>query len=200
MRCSACCTSSSPAPLGSKASMLACTGGPLRHCQAASASMARSRAPNRRGRFFCRLGDKVGALLRGQGRVGLALRHLHHGAVALGLDQLDALDQRATVDTDGAEDLPEQQRVRYQFELPGVLLAAELELEVPFQAAAVALEHGEEQAALLGGDVLARLLLPALGRAAGDAAVGDAVVLLNGFLQEPEQAVLARQHELAVAG
>ena len=87
-----------------------------------------------------------------------------------------------------------------ELELPGVLLACELQIEVTLQAAAIAFEHGEEQAALLGGDVQARLLLPAFGGAAGDAAVGDAVVLLEWLLQQPEQAVVAGQGELALAG
>ena len=63
------------------------------------------------------------------------------------------------------------------------VIARELQIEVTLQAAAIAFEHGEEQAALLGGDVLARLLLPACGGTAGDTGVADAVVLLNGFLQ-----------------
>ncbi|MNG15574.1 hypothetical protein D3C84_994150 [compost metagenome] len=59
--------------------------------------------------------DKVGALRRGQGVAGLALRQLEDGAVALHLDQFDALDQGATVDADGTEDLLEQQRVGGEF-------------------------------------------------------------------------------------
>src|SRR3990167_15187 len=202
MRRSACCTSSSPAPCGSRASMLACNGGPARHCQALSASSASSRARNRRGRSrLDRWSRRKGEALRfAQAIVDLALRQAQQGAVTLGFRQLDTLDQCATLDMDGAEDLLQQPRARRQAELPGLGIAAQLQLEVVGQAGMVAPEHGEEQPALLRGDVLSGLLLPALGRAPGNALVADAVVLLQRAGQLPEQAMRAGQDELAAAG
>src|SRR3989338_386166 len=198
IRCSACCTRASTLPAGSSASISAATGGPLRHCHAASASRAAS--SSRKPRGSQRSLRKVAPLLFRQGIASLAVRQAQHAVVALGFMQLDALHQRAAVNLDAAENLLEQHRVRHQVQLPGLCRAAQLQLEIPGKAAVVTFEYGEKQSALLGGDILSRLLLPAAGRAFGDALAVDAVILLKRTLQLPEQAEVTAQHKLAATG
>ena len=79
-------------------------------------------------------------------------------------------------------------------------IALQLQFEVPLQAAAVALQHGEEQTVLLGTGALARQHLPAIGVTPGNALGADAVVLLQRRFEQPQQAVVLGQDEGALAG
>jgi hypothetical protein len=61
------------------------------------------------------------------------------------------------------------------------------------------LQHGEEQTVLLGAGALVWQQLPAVVVAAGSAFGADAVILLQRGFQQPEQAVIFRQNEIALA-
>ncbi|MNL55045.1 hypothetical protein D3C87_1784240 [compost metagenome] len=104
--------------------------------------------------------------------------HAQQRAVALGFEQLDAVHQFTAGDIDLIEHLLEQHRARQQGQCPVLCIAAQGQLEVPLQSAAVALQHGEEQAVLLGAGALAREHLPTGGIPPGNAFVGNAVILL----------------------
>ncbi len=97
------------------------------------------------------------------------------------------------------EHLLEQQRARDQRQLPLLGFALQLQVEVTLQAAAVALQHGEEQAVLLGPGALVRQRLPAVGVTPGNALGADAVILLQRGFEQPQQAVVFGQDEGAFA-
>ncbi|MNH22522.1 hypothetical protein D3C79_823840 [compost metagenome] len=86
---------------------------------------------------------------------------------------------------DLAEHLLEQHRAWQQRELPVLRIAAQGQLEIPLQATAIALQHGEEQTVLLGTGAFARQHLPNTAVTSGNAFGGDAVVLLQGRFQQP---------------
>src|SRR3989344_3666111 len=197
MRCSACSSRASGVLPGTSSIRLADNGAPSRHCQPARASTATSRVRNRRGNK--RSLGKVVLLRIAQRKVGAAVLHAQHGAVALGFQQFDAVDQRAAVDIDLLEHLLEQQRARGQRQLPLLGFALQLQVEVTLQAAAVALQHGEEQAVLLGPGALVRQRLPAVGVTPRNALGTDAVILLQRGFEQPQQAVVFGQDEGAFA-
>src|SRR5690606_17053957 len=119
--------------------------------------------------------------------------------VALGFQQFDALNAGAALDMDGVEDLLQQPGSGDKAQRPGLGRALQIQLEVALQGLGVAAEHGQEQLVLAFRCALLAGSLPAAFGALSDARSADAVILLQGLAQQPEQAMVTRQHELATA-
>ena len=114
--------------------------------------------------------------------------------------KLDLSHRLAALDIDVSEDLLEQRAAWRQLQPPGLGFTAKLELKIALQRRGVAAQYGEEQLVLPGRTALRVDGLPALLAAPRDALGGDAIVLADRLLQQPEQAVVAGEYELAPAG